>query len=117
MEVSGWFVAGLAVAVVLLTSLFKNVEWSDKVKNLVAVVFSVVGGAVSVWLSGGFDGAVDVLQTSLLVYGASQLLYAFILKGTTPEAALANVSVFGGSAVDVPEDTEVVDEQTGPDEG
>lgn len=110
MEVTGWVVAGLAVAVVLLTSLFKNVDWSDKVKNLVAVVFSVVGGAVSVWLSGGFDGAVDVLQTSLLVYGASQLLYAFILKGTKPETALANVNVLGGG-------TKVVDEQSGTDEG
>jgi len=84
-----------AVAVVLLTSLFKAVDWDARVKNLIATVLSVVGGVITVWATGGFENATDVLQTSLLVYGASQLLYKFVLEGTKPEASLAAVNLFG----------------------
>lgn len=97
-----------AVAVVLLGSLIKQVDWSDKAKQLLVSVLSVVGGFVTVWATGGLNGAVDVLETALLVYGSSQLIYAFIFGGTTPERALAEIS-FGGDNSSVSDD-EVLDQ-------
>lgn len=122
MTVSAWAVVGLAVAVVLLASLLKNVNWSDKVKQALVVVLSIVGGVVSAWQAGALNGASDVLQTATLVYGASQLIYAFIFKGTGVEAKLADVRVLPGPAVDepvvvdVPDDVTVVDTQANSDE-
>lgn len=127
MTVSAWVVVGLAVAVVLLGSLLKNVGWSDKVKQALVVVLSVVGGVVSVWQAGALNGASDVLQTATLVYGASQLIYAFIFKGTGVEQVLAEVKVLPGPApepvvdetpvvVDVPADVTVVDNQANSDD-
>ena len=80
------------VLVVLATSLFKNVEMSDKFKNLIATVLSVVGAVVMQLTTGGFDfsqyEAVDVFGTVLTVYGGAQLLYNFILKGTKVDTVL-----------------------------
>ena len=97
---TGLIVLIVAVLVVLATSLFKNVNMSDKVKNLIATVLSVVGGVVTVlgtngWDFTGFDGG-DVLGTVLIVYGASQLIYNFILKGTQVEAKLEDTKVLPG---------------------
>jgi hypothetical protein len=88
------------VLVVLATSLFKNVNMSDKAKNLIATVLSVVGAVVMQLTTGGFDfsqyEAVDVFGTVLTVYGGAQLLYNFILKGTQVEAVLAEKKVLPG---------------------
>jgi len=94
---TGLIVLVVAVAVVLATSLFKNVDMSDKVKNLIATLLSVVGGVVTVlgtngWDFSGFDGG-DVLGTVLIVYGAAQLIYNFILKGTQVDAKLEETHV------------------------
>ena len=89
------------VAVVLATSLFKNVDMSYKAKNLVATVLSVVGAVVMQLTTGGFDfskyEAVDVFGTVLTVYGGAQLLYNFILKGTQLDAKLEDTSVVPGT--------------------
>jgi cellobiose-specific phosphotransferase system component IIC len=97
---TGFIVFGVAVLVVLATSLIKNVDMGDKAKNLIATVLSVVGGVATVlgtngWDFSGFEGG-DVLGTVLIVYGASQLLYNFILKGTQVEAKLEDVNVLPG---------------------
>jgi len=97
---TGLIVLVVAVAVVLATSLFKNVDMSDKVKNLIATILSVVGGVVTVlgtndWSFSGFDGG-DVLGTVLIVYGAAQLIYNFILKGTQVDAKLEETRVLPG---------------------
>lgn len=97
----GWAVLGVAVVVVLLTSVLKNVEWSSRVTNLIAAVLSVVGAVVTVLAANGWsvDSFTDgnVLEIALIVYGGSQLIYNFILKGTAVSEALDNVNVFGGN--------------------
>lgn len=90
---TGIVVFVVAVVVVLATSLFKNVDMSDKVKNVIATILSVIGGVVTTLGTNGWDFAQfeagDVLGTVLIVYGAAQLIYHFILKGTAVEAKLA----------------------------
>ena len=96
---TGLVVFGVAVLVVLATSLFKNVDMSSKVKNVIATVLSVVGGVVTVLGTNGWDvsafTAGDVLGSALLVYGAAQLIYQFILKGTQVDAQLEDTRLLG----------------------
>ena len=97
----GVLVFATAVLVVLATSLFKNVTMSDRVKNAIAVVLSVVAGVVVDLSTHGFDFGTyayqDVLGTVLVIYGSAQALYQFILKGTTVDAKLESV---GGPKVE-----------------
>lgn len=99
--VTGLVIFVVAVLVVLATSLFKTVDMSDKAKNLIAVVLSAVGGGLTALGTNGWDfsgfGAGDVLGTVLIVYGAAEAIYNFILKGTRPEAVLAEKRLVGGS--------------------
>lgn len=95
----GIIVFAVAILVVLATSLIKNVNMSDKAKNLIATVLSVIGGSLTVvgtngWDFTGFDGG-DVLGTVLIVYGAAQAIYQFILKNTSVEEKLEEISVVG----------------------
>jgi SNF family Na+-dependent transporter len=90
-------IAVISVVVVLAGSLLKSVDWSDKAKNLLVTVLSIVGGVVGVYATGGFDNATDIVTTAGLVYAASQLIYTFIFQGSGLNAALSKVNVFGGS--------------------
>lgn len=97
---TGLIVFGVAVLVVLATSLIKNVDMGNKTKNVIATVLSVIGGVATVlgtngWDFTGFESG-DVLGTVLIVYGAAQLLYNFILKGTHLEAKLEETHVLPG---------------------
>ena len=92
METLVLFVA--AVVVVLTTSLFKNVEWSVKVKTAVATVLSVVAAAVGIWVTGDFDAS-SLPAGVLQVFGLAQLFYNFLLKGTGLNATLESTSVLG----------------------
>lgn len=99
MEVSVLLLVGLAVLVTLLTSLFKNVNWNPRVKNLVATVVSVVAAGATLFLKkDGIDALADadLMELSLQVYGASQLFYHFILRGTPVEERLAETEVLPG---------------------
>ena len=100
MVATGIVVFVTVVAVVLATSLFKTVEMSDKTKNLIATVLSVIGGIVLELTTSGFDfskyAAVDVFGTVVTVYGGAQLIYNFILKGTKTEAVLTDTRLTGG---------------------
>jgi hypothetical protein len=94
---TGLIVLVVSVLVVLATSLFKNVDMSSRVKNVIATVLSVIGGVLTVvgtngWDFSGFDGG-DVLGTVLIVYGAAQAIYQFILKGTQVDAQLEETKV------------------------
>lgn len=80
----------VAVVVVLVTSLFKQVEWNHRVKAVLATVVSVVAAAVSTWATDSFTGE-NLLEASLVLYGLSQAFYHLIFKGTTPESSLAHV--------------------------
>lgn len=83
-------VVGVAVLVVLATSLFKKLEWTSKTKHVVASVLAVVGGTLTVVVGGNVD-VENVFTTVLAVHGASQAIYAFLFKGSTVEAKLAQV--------------------------
>lgn len=87
-------VSGISsVLVVVLTSLFKNVDWSSKAKVLVAAVLSILGGAVTVIQGAGswnIFASNGVLAASGLVFGASQLIFKLVTEGTKLENTLAN---------------------------
>lgn len=83
----------ISVLVVVLTSLFKNVDWSSKAKVAVATVLSVLGGVVTaVQGAGSWDlfASNGILASSGLVFGASQLIFKLVTEGTAVENTLAN---------------------------
>jgi len=85
----GWLIFGLSVAVVLLTSVFKTINLSTKVKALISVVLSVAAAAVTVWVAQGGDfSTVNIVEAVGLIYATSQLIYNFILKGTSLDQTL-----------------------------
>ena len=94
----GWVIFGLAIAVVLLTSVFKTIDLNTKVKALISVVLSVAAAAVTVWVAqdGDFTTS-NIVEVVSLVYASSQLIYNFILKGTSLDQRLESVTIFGGS--------------------
>ena len=96
---NGVVFAALSVVVTLLTSLFKTGNLSVKQKNLIATGLSVVAGAVTVWVNnnGDFNGA-SVASVAVATYGASQLAYNFILKGTGLDNKLTTTNLFGTNA-------------------
>lgn len=87
----------VAVLVVLGTSLIKNVEMSDKTKNGIAVVLSVIAGIATDLSTRAFDFStyqgLDILGTVLIIYGASQLIYKFIMEDTPVDEKLQSVHV------------------------
>lgn len=92
---------GTVVAVVLLTSLFKNTNWNPRWKAAVATVLSVLAGVVIIVTARGSWSAVystDFMTSVLAVFGSSQLVYKFILAGTVVEDKLANVNLFKGNS-------------------
>jgi hypothetical protein len=101
----GLIVFAVSAVVVFATSLFKNVDMSSRIKNVIATVLSTVGGITTAlgtngWDFSGFDGG-DVLANVLIIYGAAQALYQFILKGTEVDAKLEETHVLptGGGEV------------------
>lgn len=95
--VAGAVILGLTVAVVLCTSLFKTVNMSAKTKNLIATILSVVGGVVADFAAKGFDvsqyATVDILTAALVIYGGSQVIYNFLMKGSSVDAKLEDTLV------------------------
>jgi hypothetical protein len=69
------------VAVVVSTSLIKLPWWSEKAKVVAASVVSVVAASAQAMLSGGFDPS-DIVNSSLQVFGGSQILYRLIMDRT-----------------------------------
>lgn len=83
---------GIVVAVVLASSLLKFPWFSHKTRVTVATVIAVLGAAGHLLLTGDFEST-DLLATSLQVFGASQILYQFILDGSSVDNVLENVGV------------------------
>ena len=84
----GLVILGTAVAVVLVHLLLKTANWSVNLNNNVALVTSVIGGVVSIVAeNGGFDfAATSLLQSVVLVYGASQAVYKVLVAPTGLDA-------------------------------
>lgn len=83
------------VLVTLLASLIKNSEWDHKYKATVATVLSVIAGVAAAFVGVPVAElgtiASNLPQFILSIYGTSQLLYQFILRGTTLDDKLAEV--------------------------
>ena len=89
-ELQLWVTLVSSASVVLVTSLFKQVEWSHKIKALIATVLSVVAAAVATWTTGNFEIG-NLWEASLGMFALSQAFYHLIFNGTKPEAQLAEV--------------------------
>ena len=92
---TAWIMFASTISVVLLTSLFKQVDMSSKVKNFIATLFSVAGAVVTdlagrEWDVSSYVG-VDILAAALAIYGGSQLIYKFIMDGTAIDAKLESI--------------------------
>lgn len=88
----------LGVVVTVLTSLFKQISFSVRVKNLIAIVLSALSAVYVVWANGdllGLNNITSFLAVAVLVYGIAQGAYNFILQGTSLAQALASVNLFG----------------------
>jgi hypothetical protein len=68
----------VAAAVVLLTSLFKVIDFQTKTKQLIALGTSVVAGAVTAYATGQFNDVSDVAAIATVVYGLAQGIYQFL---------------------------------------
>ncbi|AOZ63681.1 hypothetical protein SEA_WEASELS2_92 [Rhodococcus phage Weasels2] len=83
-----------AVLVVIATSVLKTVDMSKNQKNAIATVVSVVGGAIAVVVeNGGFDNflSAGLMATILMVYGAAQLVYKFLLPESVEDKLALDV--------------------------
>ncbi len=87
-----------ALLVNVATSLIKNVNMSSKQKGTVALVTSVLAGLAASFVNGDFNTG-NFAQTAVLVFGASQAIYSFILKGTSADAIM--LKAFNGTKVNV----------------
>lgn len=76
----------------LLTSLIKNVHWDWRGKAALAAALSTIGGVLALYLTGGVDAfTTSALFTTITsVFGTSQLIYQFIMRGSPVEEKLAN---------------------------
>lgn len=97
---NGELIALLSIAVTLLTSLFKTVDLSAKQKNLIATGLSIVAGIASAYVDGEIVAS-SLAASAVAIYGASQLAYNFILKGTGLNNKLTAVTLFGAKSNDV----------------
>ena len=86
-------VAG-AFAVLLLTSLIKNVNWSAKAKHVLTMTVSLfVGLGTAMIQTGGVEQLADnpdgVIGVIGVIYLSSQVVFQFIMKGSKAESFLA----------------------------
>jgi hypothetical protein len=92
------FIASLVV--IVATSLIKTVRMSSKQKSTIALATSGVAGLATAWIQSGGDLAGgDAIQSAVLVFGASQAIYNFILKGTPIDEILEKSFGGGNKAV------------------
>ena len=106
---------GLAFVVSVLTSLFKNKGWSDKEKTAIATGLSILGGIATVGVDSGDWSAANLAGNAVAIFGASQIVYRYILSGTKLDKALTDLRLFGAdhdlAAEAVRKMEEVVDAQ------
>ena len=90
-----WLSGIIGVALPLLISLVKRVSWSTQFKRVVAVVASVIAGAVAVGLDGGWALNSDFFRLALLnivgIYTVASVTYQNFWSGTALETKLAAI--------------------------
>lgn len=91
------FTTVLSLAVTLLTSLFKTAKLSKKQKSSIAAGLSVVAGVASVALSSGDFTPANLAANAIAIFGASQVIYQFILSGTGLNKTITNTNLFGSN--------------------
>ncbi len=96
-----------SVVTIVATSAIKTVRMSAKQKSTVAIATSAVTGfATALIQSGGDLTAGDFTQTLFLVFGASQAIYTFVMKGTSADKILEHA--FGGGNKTVASATKLI---------
>jgi hypothetical protein len=79
-----------AMGVVLTTSLLKMSEMAKRTKTAIATFVSIVASGLVVWMSGDVDAS-DLMPTVLQIFGGSQIVYRFVLDGTSVDERLEAV--------------------------
>lgn len=82
----------IATVATLVSSLVKMPWFTAKIKVLLATATSVIGAAVYTFLSGDLEG-LELIPVATQVFGLQQLLYLFILDGTSLDDVLEHVGV------------------------
>lgn len=88
-----WLVLGSGFVITLLTSLFKQPFMSSQVKNIIAIVVSVVAATLTAVLTGDVNTTTDILVVVTSMYGTSQIFYKFLMQGGRIDTALSNALV------------------------
>lgn len=91
------FTAVLSLGVTLLTSLFKSASLSKKQKSSIAAGLSIVAGVASVALSSGDFSPANLAANTIAIFGASQVIYQFILSGTGLNKTITDTNLFGAN--------------------
>lgn len=75
----------------LLTSAVKQEKWSDKTKQTVSVVLSLVGGTITVYFAENNISAEEVLRAWAATLGVSQAVFMYLLRQTGLEKTLRSL--------------------------
>ena len=81
----------VGVAASLLTSLIKQEKWSDKTKQSVSVVLSLVGGTITVYFSENNISPEEVLRAWAATLGISQAVFMYLLRQSGLEKTLRSI--------------------------
>jgi hypothetical protein len=96
--------ASLGLVVTILTSIFKTINLSSRLRHTIAVAISVVASVLISWQHFNGDYSVpNLLQSFSAVYASSQLFYQYLLSGTNLDQILTAFAPLGkaGEAADV----------------
>lgn len=84
MDIGTIALVATAALAVLATGLLKFSWLSTTVKQVIALVVSVVGGVVAALVTGDLTNAKDVTQAIFVVYGLQQGIYQFLFDEGKP---------------------------------
>ena len=75
----------------LLTSAVKQEKWSDKTKQTVSVVLSLIGGTITVYFAENNISAEEVLRAWAATLGVSQAVFMYLLRQSGLEKTLRSL--------------------------
>lgn len=78
-----------AIIVIIATSLLKSVDFNKQTKSLIAVIVSVIAGAVAAVIqNGGFEDftKTGLIGTILMVYGIATAIYQLVIPESVDSA-------------------------------